>query len=249
MRVCRPNPRVCANASAATQPVSRHLKRELRQLVSSTERGGMADSLTRGRVEELQVALESSTAGLPVDWSLLEGTWNVIYTTARDVTGIVRNDPRLPYKSLMVGQEYSWGAGRQEVRGVVTNIIEVELLPFFLQGTTFSINVEADFAISACRSIGLRFRSVSLRRLEPGANLQGLLAPALLPRGWWNLQTLDFIRSLDLTFMFPIKGSADAAIPSSLDITYLDSDMLIGRAQGGGGVYMFERLPTRSHEL
>lgn len=209
--------------------------------VRGTQRGSQTSSIERGQIEEAQVALEAQVAGGRIDWSLLPGTWDVVYTTARDVKGIVGEEPFLMGKSRVVGQRYEVpvnGLGR------VTNIIELQLDVPLLEGTTVSINVEADYRIDSVRSIGLLFKSASIGRIQPGPALQDVLTPALLPRGWWNLTAMQYLREFKIGFEFP--GSSARAqgtmIPPSLFVSFLDEDMFIGRAQQGGGVYVYRRI-------
>lgn len=218
------------------------LKEAFYKLVQDTERGGNTTAIQRGRIEESLVEIESRLAGSDIRWDLLEGKWNVVYTTARDVRGIVKGVPEgFPVRALHVGQVYS-----RPATGKVLNVIQVELQVPILKGTRVSILVEADYAITNLKSIGLRFRAARIGNVELGEGLQNLLTPALLPRGNWNLAAVNFVRNLGLQFNFynperGDKGKQDSKISSSLDITVLDDDMLVGRAQGGGGIYAFKR--------
>jgi len=220
------------------------LKNEFYKLVEDTERGGNTTAIQRGEIEERLVQLESRSVRRHIPWDLLEGKWNVIYTTARDVRGIVRDVPDgFPLRALHVGQEY---APLGDETGKVVNVIQVELQVPILQGTRISLIVEADYAITNLKSIGLRFRAASIRNVELGKGLQNLLTPAVLPRGSWNLAAIEFFRNFGVRYNFneskrEENEKLDSKIPSSLDITVLDDDMLVGRAQGGGGIYAFKR--------
>lgn len=218
------------------------LKDAFYKLVEDTERGGNTTAIQRGQIEERLVEIEGRLAGRDLRWDLLEGKWNVVYTTARDVRGIVRGVPEgFPVRALHVGQVYSCPA-----TGKVLNVIQVELQVPILKGTRVSILVEADYAITNLKSIGLRFKAAQIGKVELGEGLQNLLTPAILPRGNWNLAAVNFVRNLgfQLNFYNPERGDnekQDSNISSSLDITVLDDDMLVGRAQGGGGIYAFKR--------
>ena len=234
----RPAVRACAAAPCSN--VTDIAKQRFKDAVRGTQRGNRTDSIERGEIEEAQVALETTVAGERIDWSLLPGTWDVIYTTARDVRGIVGEEPFLMCKSRVVGQRYGTPVN---CLGRVTNIIELEFDIPFLRGTIVSINVEADYTIDSIRSIGLLFKSASFGRIEPGAALQDVLTPAVLPRGWWNLAVMNYLREFKVGFEFPGTSRAtESMIPPALFVTYLDEDMFIGRAQQGGGVYVYRRI-------
>jgi hypothetical protein len=163
-------------------------KEDLLRAVAGTQRGSEASSLTRGAVEEAQVAVESCS-GSEIDWSLLEGTWRVVYTTAADVLPLVNPAfglPGLPLRASRVAQRFSSPA-----EGCVQNIIDVEV-----EGSTARLVVEAAYEVRTARSIALTFREVGIEKIRPGPGLQNLLAPALLPRGWWNLQILMAVETV-----------------------------------------------------
>lgn len=232
-------------ASARAQETIHQVERaknNFYQRIKGTERGARTSSIERGAIEEALVQLENVVASESIDWSHLPGTWNVVYTTARDVRDIVKEQPVIPFaRSTLVGQEYS-----SIEEGEVTNIIRLELVdlpPFLdiLSGTHISILVKADYAISSLKSIGLRFKSAAVGHVEPSDGIEGLILNPVLPRGQWNLTLLNFLRDLEIAFQFP-EGSPSNRIRPSLDITFLDSNLFVGRAQQGGGVYVYERV-------
>lgn len=212
--------------------------------IEGTERGSRTESLQRGTIEEALVDLEHLAASRPIDWSHLPGTWNVVYTTARDVRDVVKDGPIIPFaRSTLVGQEYS-----SLERGQVTNIIKLELVDLppllnFLSGTNVSILVKADYTISSLKSVGLRFKSAAIGHVEPSGDLEGLVLSPILPRGQWNLAVLNFLRDAEIGYNFPSSTSNRSnRIQPSLDITYLDEDLFVGRAQQGGGVYVYSKV-------
>lgn len=217
--------------------------------IRGTERGARTSSLERGTIEEALVNLENVVASQAINWSHLPGTWNVVYTTARDVRDIVKDQPILPFaRSTLVGQEYSPLVGGG---GEVTNIIKLELVDLpplvsILSGTCVSILVKADYSISSLKSIGLRFKSAAVGHVEPSEGVEGLILNPVLPRGQWNLSLLNYLKDLEIAFQFPGESTSNSSrmntIRPSLDVTYLDSNLFVGRAQQGGGIYVYERV-------
>ena len=59
-------------------------KEHLLRLVEDTGRGFRATRLSRGAIEEAQVAVES-LSGPELDYELLKGKWKLLFTTASDV--------------------------------------------------------------------------------------------------------------------------------------------------------------------
>ena len=245
---------VKASASAAmdsstAEPASRpstsrqvqEAKQALLEAIAGTQRGSDAGSLKRGQVAEAQVAVESLSP-IEVDWSLLAGTWNVVYTTASDVLPIVRPGAGLPGFPLRVGRVGQRFTSPEE--GIVQNIIEVEALVPILSGTKATLVVEASYEVRTSRSIALSFKKAGVDEVLAGDDLQNVLASPWLPRGTLNMQALlaisEFSAFLPLTTRVP-GTSSNSKTPAGLNynITYLDEDMFIGRAQGNGGTFIF----------
>lgn len=89
----------------------------------------------------------------------------------------------------------------------------------------------------ACHQVG---------QLRISSALETLLAPAILPRG--SLQHRLLLGIKEASLRVPLRGSGPAAGPSPAAsgfatylLTYLDEDMLIGRAVGSGGSFVFTR--------
>lgn len=215
-------------------------KQRLLDAISGTQRGSEAWPIKRGSIEEAQVAVES-TSPLAANWSLLEGTWDVIYTTASDVLPLVKpaaGFAGFPFAIGRVGQRFS-----NPEQGVVQNLIEVKLFDGGLKAT---LVVEASYEIRTARSIALSFRSAGIDGVVAGDSVQNLLAPALLPRGWLNMEALMALERLSLqvplsTRVPGVSSSSRQPVGINYNITYLDEEMLIGRAQGNGGTFIFMR--------
>ncbi|KAG0490313.1 hypothetical protein HPP92_007176 [Vanilla planifolia] len=80
---------------------------------------------------------------------------------------------------------------------------------------------------------------VAIENIKINEQLQALIAPAILPRSFLSLQILQFIRSFRAQVL--VSGP-DRRSPAGLYyLSYLDRDMLLGRALAGGGVFVFTR--------
>lgn len=171
----------------APSPRVIELKQALMEAIAGTQRGSDAGAFKRGAIEEAQVAVESLSPA-EVDWTLLAGTWNVVYTTASDVLPIVRPGAGIPGFPLRVGRVGQRFTSPEE--GRVQNIIEVEALVPVLSGTKATLVVEASYEVRTGRSIALAFQKAGVGEIMAGDGLQNALASPLLPRGQWNLQAL-----------------------------------------------------------
>ena len=231
--------------SPSTSPVEQ-AKQTLLLAIATTQRGSETSSLQRGTIEEAQVAVEAFSPGA-VDWSLLAGTWNVVYTTASDVLPLVKPPPsqfgplQIPIKVGRVGQRFS-----SPEQGICQNLIDVEAQVPFLSGTTISLVVEASYEIRTNRSIALTFQKAGVGEIKAGDDLQNVLASPLLPRGAYNMQALmaveEFSAFIPLTTRVPgLDSTARQPIGINYSITFLDENMFIGRAQGNGGTFIYVR--------
>jgi hypothetical protein len=113
------------------------------------------------------------------------------------------------------------------------------------------------------RSLRLTFEEAALSDLRVSDAVEALIAPALLPRGGLNHRILLALRELEVRF--PLRGAleemlmlggggggrageagvADAPRPGAAvgtyRLSYLDEDVLVGRANELGGVFIFTR--------
>jgi hypothetical protein len=86
-----------------------------------------------------------------------------------------------------------WQEFGTPLEGTVNNVIEASLALPLLDTTTALLTVRARYAVRSARSIALRFEAAELGGVEMGADLERALAPAVLPRGWWNLAALEAV--------------------------------------------------------
>jgi len=186
----------------------------LRQAVSGTQRGAAASSQERGMIEEAQVALEECSPP-HAEWRLLEGTWDVIYTTAGDVLPLVRSPPiPLPFRVGRVGQRFT-----SPEAGIVQNLIEVEAIDPVLNGTTATLVVEASYTVQTARSLALQFQKAGVQGVELGSALQTLAAPALLPRGWINMRLLQSLVEVSAPFCLQLWFGKSSTWAPCLTVT------------------------------
>ncbi|KAL0913070.1 hypothetical protein M5K25_016503 [Dendrobium thyrsiflorum] len=229
-----------AMAAAATASVAEleSRKHDLLRAVQETQRGLSATAEQRSFIEEGMVGVERFGAGSPVDLVALDGTWRLNYTSAADVLVLFEAAARLPF--FQVGQIFQkfecrgrtdGGIVRNVVRWSVTNLLEEH------EGAT--LLVTAKFSILTKRNIYLEFNEIAVENIKISEELQALIAPAILPRSFLSLQILQFLRTLRAKV--PVSGP-DRRSPGGLYyLSYLDRDMLLGRAIGGGGIFIFTR--------
>ena len=242
-RLSRRQARVEMRASSLEREVDAFLN-----LVAPTSRGGSTSAMDRGEIEQQICSLESTMADRDIDWGRLCGTWDVVFTTARDVRGLMNERP-LPFaEANLVGQVYD-NAGGVENYIVLTAVRDRAwpLISDLLSGTSLSVRVQAEWRITGVRSIGLSFKRASVGQIEfsDEAMLKAVLTnPVFPPRGQWNLDALELLRDSNLSLDF-VSGADDGAdtrrVLPSLHIAYLDDRLLIGRAVETGGLYVYRR--------
>ena len=238
-------PRAWVKAHGATRDSLEQVKERFLETVSRlASRGSTESAVDRGAVEECILELESHS-GDNVDFSLLYGpsgsqAWDVVYTTARDVRGLMQERPVPWGEATLVGQEF-------QASGLVTNFIRLTAVDFnILSGTSLNVKVLAQWRVSGMKSIGLRFLQASVGEIEVGDDspLAALLTNAILPRGQWNIDVINGLRELKLlewNFVSDSDKSAEVRIAPALSLGFLDDDLLVGRAIETGGLYVYRR--------
>ncbi|KAG2444914.1 hypothetical protein HXX76_001650 [Chlamydomonas incerta] len=228
-----------------------HAKQALLDLVKNTNRGLGVRTFTRGLIEEAQIRVESYQ-GDALDFSILGGKWKLIYTTASDVLPILEAEYQLspgPFSAfgfprpLEVGNIYQRFTSPVDDEGIVENIINIKT-----PASTLVFTVGARYDVRSGKRIALVFEDARLGDIQLSDGAEALLAPALLPRGSLQHQLLLAIKEFTLKFQFRTAAQlasqavtrAGSAAAGYL-LTYLDKDMLIGRAIGLGGVFVFVR--------
>lgn len=227
-------------------------KAALLDIVKDSGRGFRIGRFQRGVVEEAQVNVESFSKA-ELDWSQLAGKWKLVYTSAQDVLIILeaeyRFKPLFGPRLLEVGDIYQRFTSPDE--GVVENIIEAGILPGGLleeKGVTFTVG--AKYEVRSGHRIALTFEEAGVDNVKLAPLAQALLAPALLPRGYAMMRALMAVQ--DFKFRLPFQSLQQVAmgrnISAGYQLTYLDQEMLIGRATQLGGTFVFIREPEPSTE-
>ena len=198
--------------------------------------------------------------------NLLAGKWRLLWTNANDVLSVLRL-AKDSLGLLEVGDIYqsfsSQGKIENEIRIGLAGLTQPASRSKKDDPGGVALKVDANYSLMGIqsepgsqktnRTLALTFNEARLTELNISDLVETLLAPALLPRGGLNHQVLLALKEFDLRV--PL-GSAVAigsdtskksdkrttgAPVGSYHITYLDEDTLIGRANGAGGTFIFER--------
>lgn len=211
----------------------------------------MATSTERGEIEEAQVALEQF--GSDIDYETLAGKWRLVYTSAADVLVVLQL--QLNTGLLEVGDIFQAFTADGSVQNEIRLSVPFLLAPARELGPGgLALKVDAKFNKLAPKTIALTFQEARVCDVRISDTVETLVAPAILPRGSLNHQLLLAIKELELRF--PLRGAitsiggpgssqssgggAGAAVGSYL-LSYMDEDMLIGRASASGGTFIFQR--------
>ncbi|XP_062110881.1 probable plastid-lipid-associated protein 10, chloroplastic [Humulus lupulus] len=220
-------------------------KHDLLRAVQDTQRGLTTTADQRSLIEEALVSVEGYNRGTPIDLVKLDGTWRLQYTSASDVLILLEAAARLPF--FQVGQIYQKFECRDQSRGgIIRNVVRWSIPNLFEEQEGATLLVSAKFDVVSVRNIYLQFEEITVQNIKISEELQALIAPAILPRSFLSLQILQFLRSFKA--QFPVTNRALSAtdpgrrsIGGLYYLSYLDSNMLLGRSVGGGGVFVFTK--------
>ncbi|KAK6164474.1 hypothetical protein DH2020_001338 [Rehmannia glutinosa] len=240
-----PSPLCLASSSYSAQIVTKeseieleNRKFELLRAVTDTQRGLTATPHQRSSIEEALVSVECLDAGKSIDLDLLDGTWRLQYTSAPDVLILFQSATTLPF--FEVDQIFQKFECRDQFgQGVVRNIVRWSIPRLLEEHEGATLLVSAKFSVVSTRNIYLEFEEIAIQNINVSEELQALLAPAILPRSYLSLQILQFIRSFKA--QVPVRSSQRRSVGGLYYLSFLDSNMLLGRAVGGGGVFVFTR--------
>lgn len=234
----------CSSSATSAAPTINHeletKKNDLLTIVQDTERGFKTTADQRSSIEEAMVIVEGYEAGEPIELGKLDGTWRLQYTSAPDVLVLFEAANRLPF--LQVGQIFQKFECRDPSKdGVVKNIIKWSIQNLLEENEGATLIVSAKFSLVSRRNIYLQFEEIDLQDIRISEQLQALIAPALLPRTYLSLQILQFIRSFKAQVPVNSPVSSRRSVGGLYYLSYFDNNMLLGRAVGGGGVFIFTR--------
>eukprot|EP00249_Psilotum_nudum_P019285 c27179_g2_i2 orf=524-1054(+) len=166
------------------------------------------------------------------------------YTTAPDVLSILEAAKLPVFKVGQIFQKFDCSDSFNG--GFVRNIIRWSLPGLLQEHDGATLTVAAKFSIATTRNIALQFEEAAVGSLRISDELQALLAPAFLPRSFLSLEVLQFIRGFNARIPLQQGHSIFKTydrLPIGLlyYLSFLDNDMLLGRALGSGGIFIFSR--------
>ncbi|PSS05099.1 Plastid-lipid-associated protein [Actinidia chinensis var. chinensis] len=212
-------------------------KQQLLSAIQDTQRGLMTSSHQRSFIEEALVSLETYHAAAPFDLGKLDGTWRLQYTSAPDVLILLESAATFPI--FQVGQIFQkFECKNESDGGIVRNVVRWSIRNLLEEQEGATLLVSARFSIVSVRNIYLQFQEIAVQNINISEELQALIAPAILPRLFLSLQILQFIRSFKA--QVPVRNAGRQAVGGLYYLSYLDGNMLLGRADGGG-VFVFTR--------
>ncbi|KAI3441701.1 PAP_fibrillin domain-containing protein, partial [Psidium guajava] len=229
----------CATQRAQVPQLSlENEKHNLLRAIQDTQRGLVTNAHQRSNIEEAMVNLECYCSGASIDLMKLDGTWRLQYTSARDVLILLESAATFPF--FQVGQIFQkFDCLDQSNGGVVYNVVKWSIPTLLEEENGVTLLVSAKFSVLSARNIYLQFEEVTLEHINISGELQALIAPALLPRSFLSLQILQFIRAFKARI--PLGNQDRPSVGGLYYLSYLDNDMLLGRAIGGGGAFVFTR--------
>ncbi|KAL6322323.1 hypothetical protein AAG906_005295 [Vitis piasezkii] len=233
-------PCLVATATPTTQAaefVLEEKKHDLLRAIQDTQRGLVATADQRSCIEEALVNVEEYNAGAPIDLGKLDGTWRLQYTSAPDVLILLETAARFSF--FQVGQIFQkFECQNQSKEGVVRNVVRWSIPPLLEEQEGATLLVSAKFSVVSARNIYLQFEEISIQNINISEELQALIAPAILPRSFLSLQILQFIRTFKAEI--PVRNQGRRSVGGLYYLSYLDANMLLGRA-AAGGIFVFTR--------
>ncbi|XP_021897251.1 probable plastid-lipid-associated protein 10, chloroplastic [Carica papaya] len=215
-------------------------KQELLRATQDTQRGLVATADQRSVIEEALVSVEGYNNGAPIDLVMLDGTWRLQYTSAPDVLVLLESAARLPF--FQVGQIFQkFECLDRTDGGIVRNVVKWSIPTLLEEQEGATLVVSAKFDLVSVRNIYLQFEEVTVQSIKISEELQALIAPAILPRSYLSLQILQFIRAFKAQVPVTNPNPGRRSVGGLYYLSYLDRHMLLGRAVGGGGVFVFTK--------
>ncbi|XP_022770687.1 probable plastid-lipid-associated protein 10, chloroplastic isoform X4 [Durio zibethinus] len=186
-------------------------KHDLLLAVQDTQRGLVATADQRSVIEEALVCVEGYNRGAPIDLVMLDGTWRLQYTSAPDVLILLEAAARLPF--FQVGQIFQkFECRNQYSGGVIRNVVRWSIPNLLEEQEGATLVVSAKFEVVSVRNIYLLFEEI-----------------------------LQFLRTFSAQVPIRNPGTARRSVGGLYYLSYLDKNMLLGRAVGGGGIFVFTK--------
>ncbi|KAJ9563485.1 hypothetical protein OSB04_008645 [Centaurea solstitialis] len=217
-------------------------KYDLLKAVQDTQRGLVTSPSQRSEIEESLVDLESFEVdgNEAIDLGILDGTWRLQYTSASDVLSLLDASARFPF--FQVGQIFQkFECKGQDDGGYIRNVVRWSIPSLLEENEGATLLVSAKFSLVSRRNIYLQFEEIAVQNINISEELQALIAPALLPRSFLTLQILQAIRTFKAQVSVSSTSPGRRSVGGLYYLSYLDRNMLVGRAVGGGGVFVFTR--------
>ncbi|TXG63153.1 hypothetical protein EZV62_010147 [Acer yangbiense] len=190
--------------------------------------------------DRTQVNLEGYSRGESIDLAKLDGTWRLQYTSAPDVVVLLEAAARLPF--FQVGQIFQkFECQDQSDGGIIRNVVRWSIPSLLEDQDGATLVVSAKFNVVSIRNIYLQFEEITVQNINISEELQALIAPALLPRTFLSLQILQFIRTFKAQVPVTNPNPGRQSVGGLYYLSYLDRNMLLGRAVGGGGIFVFTK--------
>ncbi|XP_027344738.1 probable plastid-lipid-associated protein 10, chloroplastic [Abrus precatorius] len=216
-------------------------KHQLLTSVQDTQRGLLVTTDQRCCIEEALVNVEAFNMAHPIDFAKLDGTWRLQYTSASDVLILLQAASTLPF--FQVGQIFQKFECRDQTNGgIIRNVVRWSIPNLLEEQEGATLLVSAKFTVVSVRNIYLQFQEITVQDINISEELQALIAPAILPRSFLSLQILQFLRSFKA--QIPVRDPGRESVGGLYYLSYLDDNMLLGRAVGGGGVFVFTKAQS-----
>ncbi|CAI8615764.1 unnamed protein product [Vicia faba] len=229
------------SASKVYDSVLENKKHVLLTSLQDTQRGLLTTPHQRSSIEQALVNVEGTNVGQPIDFNKLDGTWRLQYTSAPDVLVLFQAAATLPF--FQVGQIFQkFECRHNSTGGIIRNAVRWSIPNFFEEQEGATLLVSAKFTLVSARNIYLQFQEITLQDINISEQLQALISPAILPRSFISLQILQYLRTFKAQIL--VKDSGRESVGGLYYLSYLDDDMLLGRAVGGGGVFVFTRAQS-----
>ncbi|KAH1052554.1 hypothetical protein AAZX31_08G220900 [Glycine max] len=150
---------------------------------------------TRSCIEEALVSVEAcNMASHPINFSKLDGTWRLQYTSSSDVLVLLQAAATLPF--FQVGQIFQkFECGDQSHGGVIRNVVRWSIPNLLEEQEGATLLVSAKFNVVSVRNIYLQFQEITVQDIYISEELRALIAPAILPRSFISLQILQFLHT------------------------------------------------------